>query len=120
MREIILHEVATPLHVDIESWDSQHQANDESYRNYTRFLRGYDRIAWYHHNCSYCSKSISPGDYYEAHVYVSKQHGHKSRVWVEKRHYPECPERLRDLEEEMRREWEKEDRKREATERQAA
>lgn len=120
MHEIILHEVATPLRVDIQSWDSPSEANDRSYRNYTRFLRRYDRIAWQHHDCSYCNESIRPGDYYEAYVYVSKQNGEKSRVWVEKRHYPECPERLRDLEEEMKRMWEKEDREREKADRKAA
>ncbi len=120
MHEIILHEVATPLHLDIQSWDSPFQSNDESYKNYTRLLRSYDRLAWQHHDCSWCNDPINSGEWYEAHVYVTKQNGHKSRVWVEKRHYPECPDRLRDMEEEMRREWEKEDREREKADRKAA
>lgn len=94
--------------------------NDDKYKEYTRLLRSYDRIAWQHHDCSYCKEPISSGDWYDACVYVSKKLREKSRVWVEKRHYPECPERLRDFEEEMRREWEKEDRAKEKATKKAA
>lgn len=120
MQKYVLHEVATPLQLDAEDWGYRSEANDRNYREYTRFLRRYDRMAWQYHDCSYCNEPIHSGDWYEACVYVSKKPGTKSRVWVEKRHYPECPERLRDLEEEMRREWEREDRAAEAAARQAA
>ncbi len=128
MQEIILCEVGKPLHLDVESisdWGNElfgllYSSNDDKYKEYTRLLRRYDRMAWQHHDCSYCKEPISSGDWYEAYVYVSKSPEKKSCVWVEKRHYPECPERLRDYEEEMRREWEKEDRAREESAKKAA
>lgn len=120
MQKYVLHEVATPLQLDAEDWGSPYPANGENYREYTRQFRTYDRMAWQYHECSWCKDPISPGDWYEAYVYVSKKPGTKSRVWVEKRHYPICPEDLRDREEEMRREWEREDRAAEAAARQAA
>jgi hypothetical protein len=119
MHEIVLHEVATPLHIDQESWDSPFQANDESYRKYTRLLEKYDRMAWQYHKCSYCNEPIRPGEWYDACVWLSVDRKTR-KVWVEKHHYPECPERLRDLEEEMKRMWEKEDRERERADRKVA
>ncbi len=107
MQKDVLHEVATPLQLDATDWGYPSEANDLNYKEYTRQLRRYDRVAWQTHDCSYCNEPIRAGDWYEACVYVSKKPGQKSRVWVEKRHYPECPDRLREYEEEARQEWER-------------
>ena len=120
MCEDILREVAAPLQLDTSDWSHPHEANDPSYKEYTRLLRRYDRIAWQHHVCAYCNDPILSGEWYEAYVYVSKKDGEKSRVWVAKRHYPDCPGRLEEIEEEMRRRWAEEDRVAREKEREAA
>ncbi len=98
--------------------------NDDTYKRYRRTLRSYDRMAWQYHDCDHCKESISPGDWYQAYVNVSHPpqlvRGKKKRLWVEKHHYPECPDRLRDFEEEMKREWERRDAEKQAAERHAA
>jgi hypothetical protein len=108
MQKNLLHEVATPLQLDPGSWGFPLAENNESYKEYTRLLRTYDRTAWSDHVCSRCDKSIMGGDWYKAYVYVSKGPGKKSRVWVEKHHYPDCPDQRKYDEEEMRHEWKKE------------
>ncbi len=119
MQKTVLHEVAIPLQLDTESWLYPSSTNGENYRKYTLFLRSYNRMAWSYHECSYCNDPIHSGDWYEACVWLSVD-GKKRKLWVEKRHYPECPDRLRDMEEEMRREWERRDREAEAAARRAA
>lgn len=111
---LLLHEESLRLCAD----------NDDTYKRYERTLRSYYRVAWYHHDCSHCREAISPGDMYQAYVNISHPprliEGRKRRLWVEKHHYPECPKRLRDFEEEMRRQWEQEDQARKEAERHAA
>ncbi len=113
-RVLLLREESSRLDAD----------NDDTYKCYERMLRSYYRMAWQCHSCSHCQESISPGDMYQAHVYVSHPprliYGKYRRLWVEKYHYPECPDRLRDIEEEMRREWERADEARQDAERHAA
>lgn len=108
-----IHEVATLLQKDPNDW-SNSSINDESYKRYTRLLRSYTCFAWYKtHTCWWCNEAIT--DYYEAYVYVARpavfvpQLGYKATFWVEKRHYPECPDRLREFEEEMYEQWAKDD-----------
>ncbi|MBP9728066.1 MAG: hypothetical protein KBD27_01680 [Candidatus Moranbacteria bacterium] len=111
---LLLHEDSSRLYAD----------NDDTYRRYERTLRSYYRMAWQQHDCSHCRESIYPGDMYQAYVHVSHPPrligGKHRRLWVEKHHYPECPDDMRDIEEEMRREWEREDEARRAAERHAA
>ncbi len=123
---LVLHEVATPLQIDVSDWGVPHAVNDLTYREYRRFLRSYDRMAWQYHDCSWCKEPISPGDWYEAHVYVCHPGkcipGQKKRrrLEVEKHHYPLCPGELEDREAEMRREWAREDAEKRKAERKAA
>ncbi len=126
MQNDLLHEVATPLQLDVEGWDEPrlYPINDDTYKRYTRCLRHYYRMAWWYHTCWYCNKPIS--DFYEAWVYVARPGvfvpflGRTATFWVEKHHYPECPDRLREYEEEMYATWDREDRERAAAERKAA
>ncbi len=100
--------------------------NDDNYRRYERVLRSYCRMAWFYHRCDYCRESINPGDFYQAWVHVShppkKVPGkrRKRRLWVEKKHDPECPDELRRMEEEMYQQWEREDQARRDAERKSA
>lgn len=113
-RALLLREESSRLYAD----------NDDTYRRYERVLRSYYRMAWHQHDCSHCDVPISSGDMYQAYVCISHPPrligGRYRRLWVEKHHYPECPDRLRDFEEEMRRQWEQEDEARRAAERHAA
>jgi hypothetical protein len=98
--------------------------NDDTYRRYERILRSYWRMAWDYHDCSHCRSLINPGNMYQAYVWVADPPrmicGKLRRFWVEKHHYPMCPDQERDMEEEMRRQWEREDAERRAAERRAA
>lgn len=111
---LLLHEESMRLFAD----------NDDAYKRYTRQLRSYYRVAWDRHDCDHCREPIFPGDMYKAHVHISHPprfiKGRHRRLWVEKYHYPECPDQLRGMEEEMRREWERRDEARRATEQRAA
>lgn len=121
-----MHEIFPVARTLLLNEDSQclDARNDDTYKRYERMLRSYFRMAWQHHDCSHCDKSISSGDMYQAHVYISHPPrligGRYRRLWVEKYNYPECPDRLRDLEEEMRREWQRADEARKDAERHAA
>lgn len=123
MQKDLLHEVATPLHVDSESVRN-YPDNDDTYRRYTRCLRHYHRMAWQNHICWYCTKRIT--DFYEAWVYVAQpgifvhKLGRVATFWVEKRHYPECPDRLREFEEEMDAAWKEHNQAAQTVERRAA
>lgn len=98
--------------------------NDDTYRCYERTLRSYYRMAWQDHYCDHCGGNIHPGQMYQAHVWVSHPprviQGVPRRFGVEKYHYPMCPDEERDMEEEMRRVWERQDAERRAAERKAA
>jgi hypothetical protein len=109
MQENILHEVAALLHVNHESRLGCPE-NDDHYNRYVRLLRHYYRIAWRTHTCWSCNKTIF--DFYEAWVYIAKpgifveKLGRVATLWVVKRHYPECPDRLHDYKKEMEAAWE--------------
>lgn len=117
----VTHEVAAPLQLNMDPFLGEvASGNDDTYREYHRLLRTYFRIAWQHHDCSYCKGWISPGDMYDGSVYVVMKLGEKKRLIVEKKHYPMCPDELTDLEEEVRRRDEQEERKECGTDRKAA
>lgn len=126
MQNDLLHEVATPLQIDVEGWDMRlHSGNDDTYKRYVRCLRRYNRwMSFWYHTCWYCNKPIDGP--YEAWVYVARPGefvpflGRVATFWVEKHHYPDCPDRLDEYEEEMREMQEREDRARAAAERKAA
>lgn len=114
MQKIVLHEVAKLLQYDPEEVPLLAD-NDDSYKRYVRVLRSFDRMAWTQHDCWWCDKAINPGDWYDASVYTARPAvfreilGRKVSFWVEKRHYPECPDQLLDHEAEARREWDRRD-----------
>ncbi len=111
MHERIVHEVATPLQLSIADmeWGEVLADNDESYKEYTRLLRSFTRMAWQSHDCSFCKEGISPGEWYWCEVFVSHQDG-KKRFYVIKKHDPVCPKDLQDIEEEMERMQDEEER----------
>lgn len=113
MCEGITHEVASPLQLfDLEKlgFGKFLGTNDDSYKGYCRLLRSYSRVAWQHHDCDFCDEPISPGDMYDGWVHVEVESGRK-RFYVVRKHYPECPKDLRNMEEEMYCEWEREERR---------
>lgn len=109
---------ATPIRLDTErQYLRFYPENDDTYTRYIRLLRKYDRFMPYtHHRCWACGKTIEAGTWYEAFVYVARPAvfvhflKKKATFWVEKRHYPECPDRLREFEEEMLAEQDRRDR----------
>lgn len=111
MQNVLLQEVATLFHVPQES-DRLYPGNDGRYKRYQRLLRRYDRTAWQPHVCWHCKDLIHAGDWYEACVYICKpaifveRLGREVTCWVEKRHYPECPWFLNEMEAEMYSIWE--------------
>ncbi len=52
-----------------------------------RCLRQYNRIADKSYSCFECDQNIMPGEWYFASIFVCGK-----RLWVERRHLPECPE----------------------------
>ncbi len=116
MPKYTVHEVALPLQLDMDDWSSPHAVNDPNYRVYTRHFDPYVRTARVQHECDWCIEPIRPGDWYEGCVtlnhpgkLVCPTKKWRVRITVEKRHYPECPEHEREMEDEMHRAWEKED-----------
>lgn len=101
-----IQEVATLLQINEEDYRRNYPDNDDSYKRYRRLLRKYDRfMPFFPHTCWACRKRID--DWYEAYVYTARPAvfiemlGREVTFWVEKYHYPECPDRLREFEEEM-------------------
>lgn len=111
MHERFVHEVATPLQLSIADmeWGPLPADNDESYKEYTRLLRSFTRMAWDHHDCSFCKEGISPGEWYWCEIHVSLEDG-KKKFYVIKKHDPVCPDELRDMEEQRERELDREER----------
>lgn len=112
MSDGVTHEVAgRPLQLsflDME-WGGPVPENDQHYKQYCRLLRSFTRMAWQSHTCSFCDEGISPGEWYWCEVWVSIEDG-KKRLYVFKKHDPVCPRELRDEEEMVRRENEREER----------
>ncbi len=122
-----LQEVAQLLHLDEDGKEYRRFCpdNDSDYRRYTRLLRKYDVFMPFQtHECWWCTEPITL--WYEAYVYVARppvwipQLKRYASFWVEKHHYPECPDREREFEEEMRAQWAEKDRVRKEAERKAA
>ena len=111
MHERIVHEVATPLQLDLDEmeWGPQSD-NDDTYKEYCRLLGSSAQIAWYTHECSYCKELIHSGEWYERIVYLVKELGKKKQVLVVKKHDPECPRDLYEMEANMERERDEEER----------
>ena len=112
MHEGVSHEVAgrpLQLNVDEMEWGPPPADNDESYKEYTRMLRSFTRMAWEPHHCSFCNEGISSGEWYWCEIFVSKKNG-KKKFYVVKKHDPVCPKELRDMEEEMERQRDEEER----------
>lgn len=75
---------------------------------YQKLLRSYRRIAREYHDCQACSAPICPGEMYDAEVHVWC-YGKRSGIWVKKQHVECPPDPAQELEDELRREREREE-----------
>ena len=72
-------------------------ANDRLWNTEERCIRSFDRTAWRDYRCDRCKRMISMGEMYIGRVMVNSKN-----IWTEHEHWPECPDRLNELEDEMR------------------
>lgn len=111
--------------LDGKDYKLDNSDNDLEYRRYVRCIRRFDRFLPYnYHTCWSCNQTIT--DWYIAYVYVARPAvfvhflNRMATFWVEKHHYPDCPDRLREYEEEMHAYTAREDEARATNERKAA